>query len=580
MPADSMPYEGGAMPQTFNGGPRFPGSQVIRPQAGQTFPRNATFRPTSPTRQGGAQGATPWGAGITPYSATNNLIGQQIGPGESAGTQRATTAATNAQTALSNFNFTPYTQTAPANYTQSQNLLTGANNTYGGASLNYGAGNTARNAAGTALAGGRAAAETGLNNAGMVGYGSFTGGGGSGGAAARADTTALNAGLDQSNAFVGDKYGDAADTQRARALTLQGLEKSMSGPDRGALGSEYLKLYEERSQPGFDASLRTVNQRNAAMGRRGSGMVTSELSDVTATRERDLAQQRRQLAADAAGLTLQDNLARTNAGLGVTQGFGSEDRAGAGVRLSQAGQLASNANSRFNAEATNAGFQDAAYGRMEQAAGRNAAGAQAYASMQRGIAGDRYGMAADDAARYERNAGAYDTQENNRLGLMGDQANFTRGVAGDLAGFETTSYGQRNQQAQQARDDEYNLFGATRNRASDLTDYQNNERSYDFNNRNELRNERGYQAGRADRATDDQVRQVELDDRLTNSSFDRDYRRYSAGTGVPIPGTSYTQSADRYQNQANGINQLTGEVASYIPYTYRRSGPGNGTQER
>lgn len=538
-----------------------PGQTTVRPPTGGA-PRNQ---------------AQPWGAGITPYSSTNNLIGSQIGPGESAGTKAATNRATNAQTALSNFQFTPYSPTATADYSQSQHMLTGANTNYQNAALNYGAANNAYGQAQATQAGARQQGQNALQGVQNMGMAAYQGGGGSGGAAARADTTGLKQGLAESNAMIGPAYGDAADTQRARALTAQQLEKSMSAPDRGALGAEYLKLYEERSQPGYEASLRSSKQANAAMGRRGSGMVTSELSDIAATRERDIAQQRRQLAADAAGATLSDNLNLTNAGLGVTQGFGAEDRAGVSTRLNQAGQRASNANSDFNAEATNAGFQDAAYGRMEQAAGRNAAGAQAYASNQSRIADQLYGMGADQAAGFERYGGVLAGQENNRVGLIGDQATFQRGTANDLAGLQTTNYNQRDQQNQRGRQDEYDQFGVTRDRASDLTGYQNDERTYDANNRNELRTERTFQTGRADKALQDEYDRLAFDDQMRNSEFDRNYRTASLGYGAPSPGTVYGQQAGRYQEQANGYGQLTGSAAELLGYgTQRRTGAGTG----
>lgn len=351
----------------------------------------------------------------------------------------------------------------------------------------------------------------------------------------------------------------------------------MSAPDRAKLGAENLALYEERSQPGYQMALRSANASNAAMGRKGSGMVTSELSDISATRERDLAQQRRQLAADAAGLTLSDNLNLTNAGLGVTQGFGAEDRAGAGVRLGQAAQRASNANSDFSANATNAGFQNDAYGRMEQAAGRNAAGAANYAQNQFGVADRLYGQGQDQGAYNERYGGALDTQENNRVRQIGDAATFQRGTANDLAGIATTNYNQRNQQATQGRQDEYDQFGATNTRANNLTGYQNNERQYDANNRNEMRTERDYQYGVNRDAIGDEERRAQFEEQQRNARYQRAMGTYNAGQQAPQP--DYGAQGANAQNQANGWNATAGQAAQTVGYNaQRRSGAGSGAR--
>lgn len=351
----------------------------------------------------------------------------------------------------------------------------------------------------------------------------------------------------------------------------------MSAPDRQALGAENLALYEERSQPAYQASLRAANASNAAMGRKGSGMVTSELSDISATRERDLAQQRRQLAADAAGLTLSDNLNLTNAGLGVTQGFGAEDRAGAGVRLGQAGQRASNANSDFNANATNAGFQNDAYNRMEQAAGRQAQGAQAYAQNQRNVGNDFYNMGADESTRLTGYGNSLDTQENNRVKLIGDQAGFQRNTANDVAANAQSDYNNRAEQGQRTRKDEYDQFGATNTRANNLTGYQTQERNYDASNRDEVRGERDYQYGLNRDAIGDEERRAQFEETLRNGRYQRALGTYNAGQQAPQP--DYGAQAANAQNQANGWNATAGQAAQTVGYNaQRRTGAGTGAR--
>lgn len=563
MPTAWAPTTGQATPQPIGG--------TNRPRQGRPLP------------PAGSNPVSPWAAGtVTPYTASSNLIGSQINPVSSANTNRATANATDAQTKLASFGFTPYQATPVADLSQANGMLTDANRNYQATNYNYAPANAQYDSAAQTLNAAKNTATGYQQNAGNLGMTAFTGGAGAGGGVARADTTALNAGLDKSDAYVGGPFADAADTTAIRGLTADQYKSTLSSPDRAALAAENYSLLEARSQPGYEQDTRNVNQRAAAMGRRGAGLVNSELADVATTRQRDLELGRRQLAADAAGQTLSDNINKTNLGLNVTQGFGSEDRAGAGVRLGQAGQLSSNANSRFGAEATNAGFQDSAYNRAESAAGRNASGAATYANTQRGVGNDLFGYGQAQAAGMERFGDNLTSQDNNRVNLIGDQATFQRGTANDLATNANTNYGQRNQQATQARADEYGQFDATRNSASDLTGYQNDERTYDANNRNELRGERSYQYGvNRDSISDERQRMLD-EEALRNGQFERDYRTAALGYGATSPGTAYGQAANYYGNQAQGYGDAAGQAAQQFGYgtsaaQRRRTGAGTGT---
>lgn len=101
----------------------------------------------------------------------------------------------------------------------------------------------------------------------------------------------------------------AVDQARARA------SGALPDVDRGALAGDILSQLIERSNPAFQNELRTVNQRAAAGGRLGAGMTTTELGDVTSNRQRYITDAARQLSSEAAGLTLEDSLAKGRYGL-------------------------------------------------------------------------------------------------------------------------------------------------------------------------------------------------------------------------------------------------------------------------
>jgi hypothetical protein len=127
-------------------------------------------------------------------------------------------------------------------------------------------------------------------------------------------------------------YDPAGDTQDVRSMILERLQQA-DRPDRYGIAANAFELMRQRSDPAYDQALRKVGQKNAALGRLGSGMVTSELMDVTAQRERDLSFAQRDLALEAAGLSLQDELSRLGAAQDVYGQFSGSDRADAGLKM-------------------------------------------------------------------------------------------------------------------------------------------------------------------------------------------------------------------------------------------------------
>lgn len=101
------------------------------------------------------------------------------------------------------------------------------------------------------------------------------------------------------------RYSQINPLATARLRQLQGgvdtaASKLATGPDLTAAAQDKLRLLEEQSRPAFEKALQQVGQRASALGRLGAGMTTSELGDVTVSRERSLSDARRQLASDLA----------------------------------------------------------------------------------------------------------------------------------------------------------------------------------------------------------------------------------------------------------------------------------------
>lgn len=111
------------------------------------------------------------------------------------------------------------------------------------------------------------------------------------------------------------------ETKQLRETTLSQLEKALEGPDRASLASDAYSLMEERSRPEFENRVRQLGQQTAALGRVGSGIYGSNLTDLNAERERELGLNRRELANTAAGQTMSDRLAALDASRGVLGDF-------------------------------------------------------------------------------------------------------------------------------------------------------------------------------------------------------------------------------------------------------------------
>lgn len=157
-----------------------------------------------------------------------------------------------------------------------------------------------------------------------------------------------------------------ADTQKVRELTMQSLEGALQGPDRAKLAGDAYGLLEERSRPEFEQRVRQLGQKTAALGRVGSGIYGSNLTDLNTEREQELGFNRRELANSAAGQSLQDKLAQLDAARGVGSDFFGQDAERGRIAAQSAGSAAgawnNNMDRLFDVARFQADLSDRTYG--------------------------------------------------------------------------------------------------------------------------------------------------------------------------------------------------------------------------
>lgn len=486
-------------------------------QSAETPPLGAPQR----RRGGGLGGIQPLAPAQPPaqppaqqgFTATNNLIGTQVNPVNSGVTNGAQRAATTSQNAYNNFDIGKFQGVQPLDLSGQQGQLQGANAQMQGNSFNF---NPANAQYGQAQAQ-QAAAQQGAGS--YMAQAAAMAGGATGGGAG---------------------YAQAADTAKARAATMAGLE-GLNGPDRNALGAESLALMEERSKPGYDQTLRAVNAKNAAMGRRGSGVTTNELGDVTLARERELALARRDVANTSAEAQMSDRMAKLQGAQGVAQGFGAMDQTAA--QINDTAARASSAN-----------------------------GLQA-ASLMRGLGQDQYGMGRDASGLSMDVGDRYGTQARDNTNLTSDKANFTRGIANDSAGLTRDTYGAGVKERDTERQDRYDQGNFLGSRASDNANYLGQREGQDRANRNETRGEREYQYGLSQDSINNDFRTSQQEENLRNGSYNRGLGIAGLGFGVQSPQGAYESQADRQGANAQGYYGLAGSSAQLAGNNYRRGLP-------
>jgi len=142
-------------------------------------------------------------------------------------------------------------------------------------------------------------------------------------------------------AQLGPLGGIGNDVGQARSATLSALGSLNNAPSRSQTAQNLYGALSDQETANTGAKIRDLGQRSAALGRLGSGMVTSEAGDIFGQREANLAAIKAQLAAQTSGQEQGDILNRIQAAQGVTQGLGGLDLAQSGLGL-QAGQAGAN----------------------------------------------------------------------------------------------------------------------------------------------------------------------------------------------------------------------------------------------
>lgn len=481
---------------------------ATNPAAGTTANENPGVAPVTGLQN--AQGpatrtysTAPAGMGNS-FTAQSNLIGQQFNPSPSARLQTAQGYTTGAAQSLANWQPQPWQGITSPNQSSAMGQFATANQQMQGlSSAGY------RPVAGTDLSGARAqlgAASQGVGNTGASQY----------------------AGAGQSGGF---SYG--GDTGQVRAMGLDQLKNVLNTtPDRATLSSSAFQRMLDESNPAFEQELRSTNQRNAAMGRRGSGLATQDLGTVQQRREEALMRERGRLADEAAGLSLADAQAKLGAAQGFGESLAGQDTAAGSLNL---GYLQAN-----NAE------RGAAFDRT-RALGNDAFGQR----MSLADAETRFGQIGRQDALGERDA----MNDAERYGneLTAARAGASRQYGQDLYGQARDTYGDMvgERDARNAYDQQQ--FGNRRNVFGDLGAYEqgiaNNERA----DRNEMRGERDYQYGLSRDAQGDRISQLGMEEQIYGQDFNRDMQRFGLGYGMDPSGAMGDYAALLGNQGAQGL---------------------------
>lgn len=295
-------------------------------------------------------------------------------------------------------------------------------------------------------------------------------------------------------------FGYAGDTGAVRGQLTGQLTNTLNNtPDRAKLAADAYSLIQERAQPQFEQDLRAVGQKAAALGRVGSGLTTNELGDVTTLHDRTLDQARRDLANNAASMSLSDQLNKVGAAQGVL------------------GQL----------------------GGLDQGAGSLNLGYLNSANAERGNAFNRlYGL------------------QNDQFGKNLQLA----GIENQLAGqTRADQVGERN--ARQAYDN--NLFDRNRSIFGDTADYANNAANWDRQNQGDLRGERNYQYGLSRDAQGDTVNQYGAQEGAYNTNFGQGADLWGLGNSYDPTGIYSQQAQNYQNQSSGALGGIGDLLSLY-----------------
>lgn len=436
-----------------------------------------------------------------PFTATDNLIGSTITTNPSTRTLGAQGATDAAKDAYGGYQFKPFTAQGPVDTSRTTGLLEQGNAQVQGMQA---PGYTP--VAGTDLAGAQkylaqAGANVGPSSAasGLMGPGQ-TGG-----------------------------FGFSGQTGQLRGTTMSELTKTLENtPDRASLAADTYAQMLERAAPQEFAQDRGYAQRTAALGRAGSGMFNSGLADIATARENARSLDRRQLATEAAGLSLSDQMDRLNAARGVTSDFSSADLGAGSLNL---GYQNSN-----NAE--RAGAFDRARAMGLDTFNQNMSLSDASANLA--------GIGRNDALT-ERDALRTAGLDANNVTAAKAASNRTLGS--DLYGMDSDAYNRATSERDAGLNYDQNIFNNRQNIFGNMAADEQRLLGNDRYTADEMRGERGYQYGLSRDAVGDQRQQVMDQEALLNGRFTRGTALTNAGYAGDPSGV-YGQQAGQLAGQA------------------------------
>lgn len=450
---------------------------------------------------GGQSIGNGFGAGgYGSFTATDNMIGSQILPGTDSRQTTAQGYTDSAASGLNSWTAKPFQSVSPYDPSGAyKSLAAGNDQMQGMATAGY------RPVAGTDTSG----ASSWLDKAGQY-----------------ANPSSQSQSLAGAGGMGGFSYG--AETGQSRTMGLEQLKKIMGdSPDRAKLAADSYQLLLDREAPQAAAQDRALAQKTAALGRQGSGMFNSEQMDLATARERTRDQARRELATNAAGLSLSDQLDQLGAAQGYASAMGNLDTA--------AGSL-------------NLGYQNANNAERGNAFDRSLALGDRAFNNSRAMANDRLNLAqiGRNDALTERDAMNSAEQYGNSLTQAKANANRQYGL--DTYGIGRDLYGDQVSERDKSQAFDQQNFNNLRSKFGDMTGYEQMVRGNGLSDRNEARTERDYQVGQDQRAIDNAVRQRQLEDQYFNSDT-----RYAD----TLFGNGYSQNP--YSAFANAGNQAAGQ---------------------
>lgn len=530
-PAPSGPPPGGWpawMKSTTPGGP---GGRPPAPYAGLTSVGG-------PQTGGGGLGTGGWTPGDTrsggptgggtpatqPFGPGNNLIGTQINPTDSQRTQNAGAMADTAAQNYANGATPTFKGLAPMDVSGAQAGLQTGNSQYQSQSVGSYQPLATTNQSGTRNYMG--AAGQNINGS--------------------AQTAGL-AGMGQTGGF-----GFSGDATGVRGQAVSQLNNVLNTtPDRASLAASAFNRMRGETEADYQKELRGAQQKNAAMGRRGSGMATTDLGDASQRREEFLGTRQMEMADNAAGLTLSDAQAKLAAAQGLSGELAGQDLGAGNLNL---GYQNSN-----NAE------RGAAFGRSRSMDsdifGRN----MDMAGMENTLARQERGDLMDERGERTRT----EDRSNEMLRSKGDSS---RRTSLDGYGIESDQYGRARDERNTEMDFDQQQFGNRRSIFNDMQGYESGLADRDYRGRNELRGERDYQYGSERDAQNDRRQQMLDEEGLYGDEFNRGMNLFDRGYAQSAYGATRNAAGD-YGDQAAASNasasDLYGEWARsrYRPQT-------------